>query len=379
MPIPAHIFPLSHRDYQCCHSQHLRRVPNTRNTEVTGSGLLAAPTLTITAVRDFTEIVCVWGGRTGHRILGRIRREHDHIVLTSFKNTRDILKSGNIAQAISSIQNINGLGQFSYSSKHLRMLAPDKCAVFDSLVEGLIRPHMPHASRLRMFLDYCDFCQNKAVDLTNNGIKLGDFASQCVKSEAEAEIDATGSQSKWTAADVDMAIFAWIQQWCCVGKNMDQDRALHTEKEKKFSAEKQTSQHSTQKQPDSTKKSVLYLCQNHQLDQAVTIKENCDSNWNNAWICRTHGRLDFKEKGARGTTVYMIGEIQKHNVDVTIDKRWVASLNAQTCHHAGVAYQGGLKLGSVANAVAYLNQFFIIKACSCNKTETQEWIDAQKG
>ena len=137
--------------------------------------------------------------------------------------------------------------------------------------------------------------------------------------------------------------------------------------------------HSTPEQPNSTKKRVLYLCQNHKCDQAITIKEKCNSNWNNAWICRSHGRLDFKVRDARGTMVYMIDEILKHGVDVTADTRWVVSRSSQTCHHGGVAYQGGLKLGSVENAVDYLKKFFVIKACPWNITETQEWIDAQKG
>ena len=376
MPIPAYIFPLSHRAYQCCHTQHLRRVRNTRTVEHSGRALMALPTLTIPVVRNFTEAVCIWGGKTGYRVLGRIRREHDHIVLRSFQAARAALLHGNITQAMSSIQNIKGLGQFSYSSKHLRMLAPDQCAVFDNLVENFVHPYMPHADRWTMFLDYCAFCRDKAVELTNARVKLGDYASPCTGSESEVEIDASGSQSTWTAADVDMAIFAWIQRWCTISgtdsssaerkkpKTQIGDRSVNAGVESPVA-----------KQSSRGQSRVLYLCQKHEKDEAVTIKESCDSNWNNAWICRKHGSLDLKKQGARGTTVYMIGEILRQGTDATIDTRWEESPDGATCHHDGAGYKGRLRMESVGEAVRYLKSFFVIHACPCNTTETQAWID----
>lgn len=369
-------FPLSHLDYQCCHSQHLRRVRNTRTVEHSGRALMELQAFTIPMVRNFTEAVCIWGGKTGYRVLGRIRREHDHIVLRSFQAARAAMLNKNIPQAMSSIQNIKGLGQFSYSSKHLRMLAPNQCAVFDNLVENFVHPHMPHADRRTMFLEYCAFCRDKAIELTSARVKLGDYASPCNGSDVEVEIDTTGSQSIWTAADVDMAIFAWIQRWCATSgagnftaenknpKPQANDKSMNAGAESAVA--KQTSRGQS---------SVLYLCQNHEKDEAVTIKECCDSNWNNAWICRKHGSLDFKKQGARGTTVYMIGEILRQGTDVTIDTRWEENRGGATCHHAGAGYKGRLRMESVANAVSYLKSFFVIQACPCNTTETQEWIN----
>ena len=376
MPIPAHIFPLSYRDFQCCHFQHLQHVRNTRTVEAMGRTLMGTPALIIPVVRIFTEAVCVWGGRTGYRVLARIRREQDHIVLRSFQGARSALLRGNIIQAMSSIQNIKGLGQFSYSSKHLRMLAPDQCAVFDKLVENFVQPHMPYANRWTMFLKYCAFCRNKAFELTNASVKLGDYATPCNGSEAEVEIDTIGSQSTWTAADVDMAIFAWIQRWCATSRRDSfSDKRKIPKAQTGDESENASVASSVGKQVKGAQSRVLYLWQNHEMDEAVTIKESCGSNWNNAWICRKHGSLDFKKQGAKGTTIYMIDQILQQGTDVTIDTRWEESHNGATCHNGGVGYKGRLRMGSVAHAVRYLKKFFVIQACPCNTTETQMWIN----
>jgi hypothetical protein len=51
------------------------------------------------------------------------------------------------------------------------------------------------------------------------------------------------------------------------------------------------------------------------------------------------------------------------------------STGGATCHQGGKGYQGGISFGSVADSVRYLRQYFNVKACSGNITETQEWID----
>ena len=126
---------------------------------------------------------------------------------------------------------------------------------------------------------------------------------------------------------------------------------------------------------DQKSKRPIFLAQNHVRDTAVTIKEECGSRWNNAWICRSHGSLDFKNNGARGTTRYLIGEILLQGKDVTQHPNWELSPDGNTCHNAGSGFQGRLCLESVEDAVRYLKQFFNVRACDNNRTETQAWIN----
>ena len=119
----------------------------------------------------------------------------------------------------------------------------------------------------------------------------------------------------------------------------------------------------------------IFLCQNHKHDRSLTIKEHCGSRWNIAWICRCHGRLDFKLNGARNTTRYLIGEIALASGNVVAHKDYKASPKGYTCHHAGTSYEGGICFGSVEAAVRYLKQYFTVIACEENPTNTQTWVD----
>jgi hypothetical protein len=171
-----------------------------------------------------------------------------------------------------------------------------------------------------------------------------------------------------------MACFAWLQSWCSGGKRSavggaDAANPLSHPKRRKVALPKEN------KSKTSGGK-IIYLCQNHEQDTAVTIKENCNSRWNNAWICRGHGSLDFKMRGARGTTHHLLSAILAKGVDVKLDGRWKASLVGKTCHHDGKEYQGRMLMGSVEEAVRYLKHFVKIVACPFNLTETQAWIDA---
>jgi hypothetical protein len=342
---------------------------------------MIAPAPGITSIRNFTQDVCKWGGRTGSRILWQIQATPNHRVQNGFTTAIAELNQGRILGALAALRPIRGLGQFSYSSKHLRMLAPKLCGVFDSVVQTFLRTGYSHTTTPQLFADYCLFCNVKAAELTRAKVKLGDYISACAGPQEAVKLDTTGAQTQWTAADVDMACFAWLQNWCsgCSGTGSrgaatcapKTDRTLPIQKGR--AAKKPASD--SRDVPQGNLK-VLYLCQNHPKDTAVTLKEDCNSNWNNAWICRDHGSLDFKVKGARGNSRYLIGEILAQGTDVTRDLRWVNSPNGKTCHHSGSAYQGRLSLGSVEDAVRYLKCFFRVVACPCNKTEIQQWINA---
>jgi len=44
----------------------------------------------------------------------------------------------------------------------------------------------------------------------------------------------------------------------------------------------------------------VYLCQNHKTDQAVTLKEECNSHWNLGWILPRARQLDLSAENAWG-------------------------------------------------------------------------------
>jgi hypothetical protein len=121
---------------------------------------------------------------------------------------------------------------------------------------------------------------------------------------------------------------------------------------------------------------TIYLMQDHEDDNAVTIKEDCDSHWNNAWICRRHGNLDFKLPGVPNIKRYMKAEIQDQGHDFDNDHRWEHSHNHETCCMAGSGYEGRMKFGSVEKAVCFLKSYFNVVACDKNTTETQAWVNS---
>ena len=120
----------------------------------------------------------------------------------------------------------------------------------------------------------------------------------------------------------------------------------------------------------------IYLCQNHERDRALTLKEHCSTRWNIAWICRDHGCLDFKRKDARNTTRYLIGEIAVAGGDVVHHPNYYPSSGESTHCMAGSGYQGGIRFGSVEAAVRYLKKYFNVMACPENPTNTQPWVDS---
>ena len=122
-------------------------------------------------------------------------------------------------------------------------------------------------------------------------------------------------------------------------------------------------------------KPIVYLCQNHKNAIALTIKDECGSRWNLAWICRGHGCLNFKLPNVPNVNRYLIGEIALAGGDVIQHADYVEAIGGATCHNGGVGYQGYIRLGSVEAAVRYLKQYFTVVACPGNATATQLWID----
>lgn len=130
-------------------------------------------------------------------------------------------------------------------------------------------------------------------------------------------------------------------------------------------------------------KNLIYLCQNHQHDLALTLKQDCNSRYNSGWICRAHGCLDLKKAGARGNDRYLVGEIQGQKDGAFVGhKDFNKSQGGKTHCLAGMGYYGGICFGSPEKAIKYLKKYFDVKACPENRAQNdnpvanQEWIDS---
>jgi hypothetical protein len=371
---------LTEHQLQRCHYLHLLQVPDTRKVESFGRSLMTSgAALNARTLIDFSQQVCRWGGKTGARVFWRIKGNPTTTIVASFTNAiKELsLPPPNLLSAKNALAPISGLGIFSYSSKHLRMLAPEICPVLDRVIDQhLVNSSVRYAKStiVQRFLGYADFCQARARQLTSLNITLGDFlVPASLGTLATTTIPA---QCHWTAADIDMACFAWLQGWYASGGPAAKNRAQIRTMQRQCTACPNTGRKRELVAPNKTNKTTIFLAQNHERDTAITIKETCGKRTNNAWICRSHGSLDFKKNNAKGTTRYLIGEILDQGVDVTQDPDWEPSHAAKTCHHGGTNYQGHLLKGTVEDAVRYLKQFFDVKACPDNVTETQDWIDA---
>jgi hypothetical protein len=378
--MPLHAF--THHEFQLGHYWHLQEVLGTRTLEKMGRALLRGPVRrNAGAWLAFSHDVCRWGGKTGARVFGRISKNDKALIETSFTAAKAALRRGPSAlmAAKRALSPIQGLGSFSYASKHLRMLDPAISPVLDGIVDKFLVGKSVRSAQTSIegrFLSYADFCQRKALQLRAGNVKLGDFLTR--SDLGVLRTSRRPRECSWTAGDVDMACFALIRGWVRshpVGsagsaRSGSKQQGLPPRSPTKSAVLRSASLMNTNRPP-------VYLSQHHQNDTAVTIKEACGLRWNLAWICRDHGSLDFKRQGARGTTRYLIGEILDQGVSVTQDPRWVVSLHSQTCHHDGGGYLGGLRrMGTVADAVRYLKRFFDVRACSANTIETQDWIDA---
>ena len=129
-------------------------------------------------------------------------------------------------------------------------------------------------------------------------------------------------------------------------------------------------------------KNLIYLCQSHERDLAITLKEDCSSNWNLGWICWSHGNLDLKINGTYQTTRYLIGEIAASGGDFTAERGYTTDMAPETHCMNGVEYEGGVPFSSCENAVRYLKKYFEVIACPMNQGQVghptcdQAWIDA---
>ena len=115
----------------------------------------------------------------------------------------------------------------------------------------------------------------------------------------------------------------------------------------------------------------IFLCQNHQNDNALTLKADCRNGRNLGWICRAHAVLDLTDRAYYGR--YLIQEILRLGGDFVHGPRF----QARTSTHcmAGRNYAGGIQFNSINETVRYLKQYFTVTACPSNELQNQAWID----
>lgn len=123
--------------------------------------------------------------------------------------------------------------------------------------------------------------------------------------------------------------------------------------------------------PDS--KPVIYLYAGQEHDRALALRNQCEAKRNDGWICRAHNVLSLKINGR--SPRYLIGEIAASGGNFRMEPGYVPSTNEKTHCMGGCGYEGHLDFASLEEAVGYLKQYFDIKACPCNTTEDQGWID----
>jgi len=205
-----------------------------------------------------------------------------------------------------------------------------------------------------------------------------------------------GKNSQWTAADVDMACFAWLQGWCS-----ECDCSSNTEETPRAGAKAGIAALIRDKlnappQPSVSKagKALIWLNDRnshngtpHESALRVLAEDNLEAR-NIGAICLKHGCLDLKQDGR--SPRFLIGEIgnyvEANNVvSFSTDPRHYPAPNGSETHcWGGTGYEGGwdfraAKLQDVGQrlqpAVAYLKRFFEVMACNGNLQFDQYWVN----
>ena len=156
-------------------------------------------------VREFICEVCRWGGDP--RLIPRIQKGKEGQKFTParvrgvFRHAIELVGDEKQDQAVQHIQNkIHGLGP-SYSSKQLRMIFPEICVAFDSI----LRRCLPYDGDAAGYQDFCSDCVQMAAILNKRGdcaYPHKELKELCHKHNLKFSVS-----KKWRAADFEAAIF----------------------------------------------------------------------------------------------------------------------------------------------------------------------------
>jgi hypothetical protein len=144
-------------------------------------------------LKHFVRRVCTWGGYAGIGV--RVLNQNPFTKIRAhFRNAVTYLKvdTPDVENALREINHIRGLGTPSFASKHLRFLKPEVCPVLDRIV----------SSRLRY-----SFSPSGYNQLSEDCVKIA--RALLANQVYNPMIRHNGG---WFAADVEMALFAYIKK-----------------------------------------------------------------------------------------------------------------------------------------------------------------------
>lgn len=359
MPLPA----IPARCYPCYYACHLAHVAGTAHVEGLGLAINgAAPAGIGPLLPNFVTAVCHWGGGHGYHIAPNVLNPANNpmaFLIDRFNASIALLAAANLGAALNSLTELRGLG-ISFASKHLRMLRPDLCGVFDGLVAGA---GLDYALGPAGFADYSTDCATQANVLN---------AARIV----------TSNGGHWNAGAVDMAVFAWIMtgrgDWncdcrlfghplsqVCGGNNLPRPAAPVQSRGKKRPSDlnartyKSVCEKPAANSAHGRKEVFLKLTKAHYIAVKLVCGES--SNW---------GALETLPNAVPDGTLNarraMVDEIAAAGGNFLALPGFNAALapGCPTRRVGGSGYEGWRELGSVDTAIRYLQGYFVVRVCN---------------
>lgn len=165
-------------------------IKKTMEIEKNGERLMKSGFADVPSIICFVEDVFTWGGRTANvYVRPRLYKEQTKKEIAKVvAETAYFLQKKDVESGYNKLVSLHGLGM-SYGSKILRMMAPSRAVVYDSvLAENLL-----YRCNLKHYLIFCRDCQAVAEALTKSNFK-----------------NPPRESVKWFAADVEGAIYRKI-------------------------------------------------------------------------------------------------------------------------------------------------------------------------
>lgn len=115
--------------------------------------------------KAFIESVCAWGG--GERFIGRVEAKRDLDLSNVLREAYDLCQQNLVGKAVAHISDrVRYLG-FSFASKQLRFLAPEKAVILDSV----IRHRLGYAPTIAGYDEFLQDCAS-ILELARSSGKL---------------------------------------------------------------------------------------------------------------------------------------------------------------------------------------------------------------
>jgi hypothetical protein len=183
---------LKWKELQSLRAKFLERNGRTLKLERDAATKCRVP-VTAESTRWLVKEVCIWGGYAGiyGRVLANNPMPHIQACLSEALEILDGPESSP-KRALETINRIKGLGTPSFASKHLRLLRPAHCVVFDSILRD--ESELPFNSVA--YAQFCAFCTECASAIS----KLNSYPA----TERKGGV--------WLPADVEMGLFEQVSQ-----------------------------------------------------------------------------------------------------------------------------------------------------------------------